>query len=50
MPDDPPVVGFAISFPYSGHAAADKRSNTSSTLVWLQQDLGEPDFDEDDED
>jgi len=45
-PGMPPVVGFAISFPYTGHpeqAAVEYVVNE----VWQQQLLGEPDFDED---
>ena len=47
-PDDPPVVAFAISFPHSAHAA-ETRFGYVVNLVWLQQELGEPYFDEDDE-
>jgi hypothetical protein len=43
-----PVVGFAISFPYSRHAA-DTAVEYVVNEVWRQQVLGEsePDFDED---
>jgi hypothetical protein len=45
-PDMPPVVGFAISFPYSDHAAQAAVEYVVNE-VWQQQALGEPDFDED---
>lgn len=44
--DAPPVVGFAISFPYSGHATQTATEYLVNE-VWQQQLLGDPDFDED---
>jgi hypothetical protein len=48
VPDAPPVVGFAISFPYSGHAE-DTAVEYVVNEVWRQQVLGdvEDDLDED---
>ena len=44
LPDAPPVVGFAISFPYSRHKT---ETEYAVNEIWQQQAFGEPDFDED---
>jgi len=46
VPDGPPVVGFAISFPNSSHGV---QTGTEYVVnkVWQEQVLGESDFDED---
>jgi hypothetical protein len=44
-PDAPPVVGFAISFPYSSHATQTATEYVVNE-IWQQQVLGEPDFEE----
>jgi Z1 domain len=46
IPGAPPVVGFAISFPYSSHGVQTATEYVVNK-VWQQQVLGEPDFDED---
>jgi Z1 domain len=45
-PEAPPVVGFAISFPYSSHGVQTAAEYVVNK-VWQQQVLGEPDFEPD---
>jgi len=46
VPDEPPVVGFAISFPDSRHGVQTATEYVVNK-VWQEQALGESDFDED---